>query len=114
MRQAAPVVPDLQEEVVADAPRSDDDAASAREGGDAMTDGIFENRVPQQRRYRGVESVRRNVPHDLEAILEAYLFDLHIHAQEIDLLAERHDLVACMIQREAQQPAQTRDHLVRR
>jgi hypothetical protein len=77
-----------------------------------VADGVLQDRVPEQGRYRRIERVRRQVPNDLESILEADLLDLDIHPKEVDLLPQGNDLVARMVQREPEESAQPGDHLI--
>jgi hypothetical protein len=79
-----------------------------------MPDGVLQDRLPEERGHRGIERLRRNVPHDLESILESDLLDFQIHPEKVDLLPQRDYLMARVVQRETQQPAQAGDHQVGR
>ena len=79
-----------------------------------MPDGILQHRLPEQRGDRRLEGIGPQIPDDLETILKAHLLDLDVHPQKIDLLAQRHDLMPGMVEREAEEAPQPRDHLIRR
>jgi hypothetical protein len=66
-----------------------------------MLDRVLDDGLQQQRRHSGLERVERDVGVDGEAVLEPGLLDLQVGGEELQLLAERDDLMARLLQRVA-------------
>ena len=73
------------------------DDANAPSGGGrrhAVFDGVFDERLEDERRHEHAQQIVRDVDVDLEALLETRLLDVQIRAHEPKFLIERgHTLV---------------------
>lgn len=57
--------------------------------GDGIFDGVFDQRLEQQRRYRGLGGGRIDVEMRAQAFLEAHFLDVQVEFQRLDLLRDR-------------------------
>src|SRR5439155_16997255 len=81
---------------------------------DPMTNGILHERLQEQERdYRFLRS-RLNVLFNFQAVTKASAFDFQVTVEEGDFFAERDLLRLGLVEAQAQQLAQSRDHAVSR
>src|SRR5262247_2275868 len=77
---------------------------------DAVTDGVFDQRLQNQIRQARVERLRLDIHLHLQPVAESRLFDLQVTFEKFQLLPERRLLRPDILQRQSQQVAQPRDH----
>src|SRR5215510_9917180 len=77
---------------------------------DAVTDGVFDQRLQNQIRHARVERLRLDIHLHLQPVAESRLFNLQVAFEKFQLLPQRSHLRSDVLQSQSQQVAQPRDH----
>src|SRR5215813_6411146 len=110
VRQTRAVVADLKLEFVIFEPGRNLDQPRRGVWRDAVTHGVFDQRLQNQIRHARVERLRFDLDLHLQSIAESRLFNLQVAFEKFQLLPERGLLRSDILQRQSQQVAQPRDH----
>src|SRR5215207_1418163 len=108
------IVDDAQLEPGVVACRRHDDVTRRRPWCDAMSNGILHERLQHEVRHHRVPRIGIDSEAHLEAILKADLLNLDVVREQVQLLRERHLLLARAAQRHTQQLTQAGHDTLRR
>src|ERR671939_594625 len=108
--ESGAVVPHLDDEELAPQSRANFDLAGAGARGDGVADGVLDDGLQDEVRDAHVERFGVNLDARREAVLKTYPLDLQVTMQELHLLIQRDLLRAGVLQRQAQEVAEARDH----
>ncbi len=98
-------------EVILMALRADEDEAALGTTGDAVLDGVFDERLQDETRDEGMGDERVDVPADDEAVAEADGLDGEIFLGNGELVGERNLVEVGGVEGAAQQAGELADHL---
>ena len=90
------------------------DGAAVDQAGNAVPDGVFEQRLQHQRRHLALQRALVDRPLDLQARPESYLFDAEKPIRQRQLLGQRNPLLRAHAQRRPKELGQQQAHAPRR
>src|SRR5205807_4030570 len=90
------------------------DPATLERAGYPVHQGVLHERLQQQLRNRRGVSLRRDLPAHLEPLAKAHLLQVQIRLEEIQLLPERDEIGAAVLEHGAQQRRERAQHTLRR